>query len=116
LIRPAAQEPGATVKDRLSDLVWRLHDKCLDFRVISQRPDGLWDQDVYLTTTDKTLAELTKWPVNPDFVDKWKGTVAVMRRDPEGLGVVNRLPESPPTSRCEAGRPKAASPSRCGQQ
>jgi hypothetical protein len=29
---------------------------------------------------------LTKWPVNPDFVDKWKGTVAVMRRDPEGLG------------------------------
>ena len=37
--------------------------------MISQRPDGLWDQDVYLTTSDKTLAELTKWPINPDFVD-----------------------------------------------
>ncbi len=86
LLKPSSSVPAATPRARLSDLVWKLHDKGLDFRVISQRPDGLWDEDVYLTTTDKTLRELTKWPVNPDFVDKWKGTVAIMRRDPEGMG------------------------------
>jgi hypothetical protein len=84
LIRPAAPEPSATGRARLSSLVWKLHDKGLDFRVISQRPDGLWDEDVYLTTADKTLGELCKWPVKPDLADKWKGTVAVMRRGPEG--------------------------------
>jgi hypothetical protein len=86
LLKPASSVPAATARTRLSDLVWKLHDKGLDFRVISQRPDGLWDEDVYLTTSDKTLRELTKWPVNPDFVDKWKGTVAIMRRDAEGMG------------------------------
>src|SRR5260370_40635405 len=86
LIRPAPPDPSATGRAQLSDLVWKLHDKGLDFRVISRRPDGLWEQDVYLTTADKTLAELTKWPINPDFVDKWKGTVAVIHRGPEGLG------------------------------
>jgi len=86
LLKPASSVPAATPRARLSDLVWKLHDKGLDFRVISQRPDGLWDEDVCLTTTDKNLGELTKWPINPDFVDKWKGTVAIMRRDPDGLG------------------------------
>src|SRR5260370_25830869 len=75
LLKPSSSVPAATPRARLSDLVWKLHDKGLDFRVISQRPDGLWDEDVSLTQTTKTLRVLTKWPVNPDFVDKWKGTV-----------------------------------------
>ncbi|MFL5241237.1 MAG: hypothetical protein ACJ8FY_03945 [Gemmataceae bacterium] len=85
-MKPASSVPAATSRARLSDLVWKLHDKGLDFRMVSQRPDGLWDEDVYLTTTDKTFREITKYPVNPQFVDKWKGTVAVMRRDAEGMG------------------------------
>ncbi|MFL5241011.1 MAG: hypothetical protein ACJ8FY_02800 [Gemmataceae bacterium] len=86
LFKRASSVPAATSRARLSDLVWRLHDKGLDFRVVSQRPDGLWDEDVYLTTTDKTFREITKYPVNPDFVDKWKGKVAVMHRDADGMG------------------------------
>jgi len=85
LLKPASSVPAATPRARLSDLVWKLHDKGLDFHVVSQRPDGLWHEELYLTTTGKTLGELTKWPINPDFVDKWNGTVAVMHRDPEGI-------------------------------
>jgi hypothetical protein len=86
LLRPSSPIPAEAPRVRLADLVWKLHDKGLEFRAVSQRPDGLWDNGVYLTTTDKTFHQLTKWPINSDLLDKWSGTVVLMRRDQEGLG------------------------------
>jgi hypothetical protein len=76
-------------RHQLVDLVWKLHDGGMDFRVLSQRPDGLWDAALYLTTTEKTLREIAQVPVNPRVINEWKGSVAVMR--------INALPspESP---------------------
>jgi hypothetical protein len=33
----------------------------------------------YLTTSGNAFHELTNWPVNPDVLDKWSGTVVLMR-------------------------------------
>jgi hypothetical protein len=85
LSQPKKQIVPNTGRARLADLIWKLRDKGLEFRAVSQRPDGLWDQAVYLTTTEGTLADLTHWPVSPEALDKWKGTVVLMRAGPEGL-------------------------------
>jgi hypothetical protein len=71
--------PANGYKNQLTNLVWSLHDKGLEFRAYSQRPDGLWDDGVYLTTTDKTFREIARVPANPDLLDQWKGTVAIYR-------------------------------------
>jgi hypothetical protein len=84
--RSSNSTPATTRRARLADLIWKLHDKGLEFRVVSQRPDGLWDEDAFLTTTHKTLRELTKWPVNSDFADRWAGTIVIMRRSDDELG------------------------------
>jgi hypothetical protein len=85
LLKPASSLPATTARDRLSQLVWKLHDNGLDFRAVSARPDGLWDDSIYLTTTDKTLRELTQWPMNPTYVEHWAGTVVIVRGPVEGL-------------------------------
>jgi hypothetical protein len=51
----------------------------MDFHVYSQRPDGLWDDAIYLTTTEKSFREIARVPANPLVIDDWKGSVAVMR-------------------------------------
>src|SRR6202158_4326540 len=88
LLRPNPSTPAATAQGRLAELVWKLHDNGLEFRAVSARADGLWDDSIYLTTTDKTLRELTKWPINSDFADRWTGTIVIMRlrRGDDGLG------------------------------
>jgi hypothetical protein len=86
LLKPAPSVPAATPRARLAALVWKPHDKPLEFRAVSSRPDGLWDDGVYLTTTEKTLRELTQWPVNSDFADRWAGTIVIMRRSDDELG------------------------------
>ncbi len=58
----------------------------MEFRAVSQRPDGLWDEGVYLTTSDKDLSELTQWPINSDFADPWTGTVVVLHGGQEDIG------------------------------
>ncbi len=70
-------EPG--YRAQLSRLVWKLHDKGMEFRVYSQRPDGLWDDGLYLTMTDKTFQEIALLRVNPAMLDQWKRTVAIFR-------------------------------------
>jgi hypothetical protein len=79
LLQPSQYTPKSGYRVELSRLVWKLHDKGLEFQVYSQRPDGLWDDGVYLTTTDKTFREIARVPANPDFLDQWEGTVAIYR-------------------------------------
>jgi hypothetical protein len=79
LLRPPQAIPEPGYRAQLSNLVWKLHDKGLEFRVYSQRPDGLWDDGVYLTTTDKTFREIARVPANPDLLDQWGGTVSIYR-------------------------------------
>ena len=69
----------SSYRHQLLDLVWNLHDRGMDFCVYSQRPDGLWDDAIYLTTTEKSFREIARVPANPLVIDEWKGTVAVMR-------------------------------------
>jgi hypothetical protein len=73
LARPhrATTMPG--YRTQLAALVWKLRDNGMEFKVYSQRPDGLWDDGVYLTTTDKTFREIASLRVNPAMLDQWQG-------------------------------------------
>jgi hypothetical protein len=46
LLKPTPPVPGATPRERLAQLVWKLHDKGLEFRAVSARPDGLFDDSI----------------------------------------------------------------------
>jgi hypothetical protein len=85
LLRPNPSTPAATAQGRLAELVWKLHDNGLEFRAVSARPDGLWDDGLYLTRSDTTVREFTKCQMNPQAPDPWSGMVIVTRRPIKSL-------------------------------
>jgi hypothetical protein len=79
LLRPHQRIGLPGYRSQLAALVWKLRDHGMEFTVYSQWPDGLWDDGVYITTTDKTFREIALLRVNPTMLDTWKGNVAIMR-------------------------------------
>jgi hypothetical protein len=79
LVRPSPPQSLEIARTQFEAIVAKLRSTGVDLRVVSQRGDGLWDNAIYLTKTNKGEQDLKKVPADPGYLDHWQGTVVVMR-------------------------------------
>jgi hypothetical protein len=90
---PAEAPVAASPMDSwsISEMIARLRQAGLEFRVVATREDAATapnvfpttDNNVFLTTTDQGWTELNLLPKLPDHIERWRGTLYVESLRPD---------------------------------